>query len=149
MKTGNPQLENGYTPIANELLEGILLARLGSAEIKVILVVLRQTYGWSRKEAEISTTFFESMSGLDRRHIVRAIKSLLDKGYISRFSGAKMKYGQPVYKYVCNKKICCQKDTRSIAKRTPEAIAKRTPNKTNKTNLNNNRAKLVDKLTLK
>ena len=149
MIKGSPQLENGYTPIANELLEGILLAGLGSAEIKIILVIFRQTYGWSRKEAEISTSFFERLTSLSRRHVVRAIRILLGKGLISRSAGAKMKYGQPVYKYVINKQICCQKDTRTITKRTPEPITKRTPNKTKKTILNNNRAKLVDKLSLK
>lgn len=148
MPLGNPQLENGYTPIANELLEGIILNNLGSAEFKVLLAVMRMTYGWSRKEAEISTTVFEAMTGMERRHIVRAVKSLLQKGYIERFAGAKMKYGQPVYKYVVNKKSCCQKDTRTIAKRTPEAIAKRTPNKTNKTILNNKRCGFVDKFTM-
>ena len=145
---GNPQLENGYTPIANELLEGILLNNIGYAELKVLITIMRQTYGWSRKEAEISTTLFESMTGLDRRHAVRAIKSLLDKGFIDRFAGAKMKYGQPVYKYVINKKSCCQKDTRTIAKKTLEPIAKRTPIKTNKAILNNKRCGLVDKLSM-
>ena len=149
MIKGNPQLENGYTPIANELLEGILLAGLGSAEIKVMLVIFRQTYGWSRKEAEISTSFFERFTGLGRRHVVRAVKILLDRGLITRSHGTKMKYGQPVYKYVVNKTACCQKDTRTITKRTPEPITKRTPNKTKKAILNNKRVKLVDKLTLR
>ena len=106
------------------MLEGILLAGLGSAEIKIILVIFRQTYGWSRKEAEISISFFERLTSLSRRHVVRAIRILLGKGLISRSTGAKMKYGQPVYKYVINKQNCCQKDTRTITKRTPEPIGK-------------------------
>lgn len=49
-----PQIERGYTPIANELLEVILRARFQYQELKILLAIARMTYGWSKKEAQIS-----------------------------------------------------------------------------------------------
>lgn len=45
----NPQIENGYTRIANELLEALLLANLSKRQLLVALAVIRQTYGFNRK----------------------------------------------------------------------------------------------------
>jgi len=146
-KKGNPQLVDGYTPIANELLESILLLNLGRSELKIILAIMRLTYGWSRKEAEISVSVFQKLTGLDRRNAVRAIKNLLDGGLISRSEGNKMKYGQPVYKYVINKKGYCQYDNRTIVNMTTEPIVNMTTNKTKKAIIKTRRAQLVEKLT--
>lgn len=148
MKKGNPQLENGYTPIANELLENIISSGLGGAELKILLTIFRQTYGWSRKEAEISLTIFEKFTKLSRRHIVRAIGLLIAKGYISRCEGTVYKYGKPVYKYVYNKTNHTQKDTSTVTKRTPVVVTKRTPIKTRKQILNNKRVDILNTMKM-
>jgi len=53
-KIASPQLEKGHTRIANELLEEITIYPFTKAQLKVILVVIRKTYGWRKKKAQIS-----------------------------------------------------------------------------------------------
>lgn len=106
-KQGNPQLENGYTKIANELLECILLADLNKEELKITMAIIRQTYGWNKKEDKISFSQFAKLTTIDRRHIGRAIKSLLYRDLICRAEAGKSKFGKPVYKYWLNKKSWC------------------------------------------
>lgn len=47
----SPQKENGFTPIANELLEAIYQNNFSAMELRVILRVARTSYGWNQKEA--------------------------------------------------------------------------------------------------
>ena len=41
----SPQKENGFAPIANEILEALATAMLSALELRVVLYVLRATYG--------------------------------------------------------------------------------------------------------
>ncbi len=46
----NPQKENGYTPIANEVLEALYRAELSGQEFQMSLMIIRQTWGFRQKE---------------------------------------------------------------------------------------------------
>jgi len=50
----NPQCENGYTKISNELLEAICLKFNDSNCLRVFMCLIRYTYGYHRKEVEAS-----------------------------------------------------------------------------------------------
>ena len=54
----SPQKENGYTTIANELLEAIYGRKFSASQIKILLIILRFTYGFNRKFARLSNEFF-------------------------------------------------------------------------------------------
>jgi len=45
----NPQKENGYTAIANEILEALINNQFTSQELRVILLIIRKTYGYHKK----------------------------------------------------------------------------------------------------
>ena len=45
----SPQIEDGYTKIANELLEAISKVNLSSYEFRVIMAIIRKTYGFNKK----------------------------------------------------------------------------------------------------
>jgi len=77
MKQASPQLENGYTRIANELLEAIIEYSFTMSEYKIILLVFRMTYGWNRKEALISYGKITSYTKLDKRYAKKMIKKLV------------------------------------------------------------------------
>ncbi len=47
----SPQLENGYAPIANESIEGILKYKFSKRELRVLFVLFRFSYGFSKKAA--------------------------------------------------------------------------------------------------
>lgn len=86
MQTQNrktPQLEDGYTRIANQLLEDLALKiHLSGNEWKVVLIVIRKTYGFSKKMDAISLTQFQKMTGLSRPSVVEAIEKLVGKNLL-------------------------------------------------------------------
>ena len=47
----SPQVENGHLRLSNELLEAIYRATFTSAQLRVTLWVIRNSYGWNRKYA--------------------------------------------------------------------------------------------------
>lgn len=73
-----PQLEDGYTRIANELLEAIFQANFNGSQIRVLLCLLRNTYGFNRKECEFSNGFISSVMGIDKKSAAAVVKSLVD-----------------------------------------------------------------------
>jgi phage replication O-like protein O len=72
----NPQLKNGYTKIANELLEAICRLNVSGNEMRILLYIIRRTYGFSRSYAEISLSEIASAVGIRPVHISRALKKL-------------------------------------------------------------------------
>lgn len=78
----SPQKENGFTPIANEILERLVNIDLLGAEFRVLLFIIRKTYGYHKKQDRISFTQFESGTGISRQTINKTIKNLVAKGLI-------------------------------------------------------------------
>ncbi len=72
----NPQKENGYTPIANELLDAICQYGLTQNELKVILCIMRHTYGYSRKECSLSVREIAKYTGIAYTRVYAPIQSL-------------------------------------------------------------------------
>lgn len=77
MKICSPQLEKGHTRIANELLEAIIAYPFTMAQLKVVLVVIRKTYGWRRKKSEISYGLISHLTGLNKRYVKKAVEKLI------------------------------------------------------------------------
>ncbi len=78
----NPQLENGYLRIANEIVNKLCQYRLSGEEWQVLWVILRKTYGYNKKEDKISLSVFVKLTGLKRQNVFRAIKKLSSKKII-------------------------------------------------------------------
>lgn len=72
----SPQLEDGYTKIANDIVEALARIRIPGEARQVLDVILRQTYGWRKKKAEISLNTFQKATGLNKPHICMAINKL-------------------------------------------------------------------------
>ena len=79
MMNTTPQTENGYVKIANELIEQLARLYLSGNEWRVVLVVIRKTYGWNKKTDKISLTQFQELTKLSRPSVVRALKKLVAK----------------------------------------------------------------------
>jgi phage replication O-like protein O len=79
----NPQIENGYTKIANEILENIAKVKLSPTQNSIIYIIWRHTYGFSRKEHNISLTFLASATICDLRNIQRELKKLISRKIIN------------------------------------------------------------------
>ena len=73
----NPQLENGYTRIANELFEAIIEYPFTCAELRIILLVIRRTYGWKTTKSFISYGSVARKLKMDIRYVKRRINKLI------------------------------------------------------------------------
>ena len=76
---GLPRLQ--YTQVPDEVFD-TLLQDLGYAELKVLLVIIRQTFGWKKTEDDISLSQIEQMSGLNQKSVLSGLRLLLERGLI-------------------------------------------------------------------
>jgi phage replication O-like protein O len=68
----SPQIEDGFTGFANELLEALYNIDLNKHEGRIVLFIIRMTYGFKRKKDAISLSQFEhGMSSKDKSIIVK------------------------------------------------------------------------------
>ena len=89
----SPQLENGYTRIANELLEALIKFSIPQEVSKIIWAVIRKTYGYGKKEDWIALSQFCYLTGLRKPNVIRAIhKAKTMKLIISTDNGRVKKY---------------------------------------------------------
>lgn len=72
-----PQLENGYTRIANGILESLAKLHLSSYQNRILLCILRKTYGFGKKEDWISNSQFVEFTKIRSSHVSRAVSELL------------------------------------------------------------------------
>ena len=79
----NPQIENGYTRIANELLEALCLAKLSANEYKVVLCIIRHTYGYGKTSTELSIKQISLIVGIDPCNVSKIITKLAKNNIIT------------------------------------------------------------------
>lgn len=72
-----PQKENGYTMIANEILEALISSGLTGSEYAVVLFIIRKTYGFNKTDDAISATQFEKHLPYSLRGIKKVLKKLI------------------------------------------------------------------------
>lgn len=73
----NPQKENGYTPIANEILSVLCCLHLSGNEWSYLHAVLRKTYGFNKKEDWITNTQITQMTGMGPTRVSEAKRALV------------------------------------------------------------------------
>ena len=84
--TGKPQTEDGFTRIANELLEAICFADLSKRQYKIMLSLIRQTYGYGKKTDDITISQLADKTGMALSHASATVKELITMQVIT-FSG--------------------------------------------------------------
>lgn len=128
---GNPQLENGYVRIANELYEALARIRIPGEAEQVLKVIIRRTYGFNKKQDWISLGQFMAATGLIKSHVQRALRRLVKMKMVTKKgSPYKPTYGlQKVYglwqrepKKVTGNQIGCHKVTQKGAIREPNRV---------------------------
>lgn len=82
------QPENGFTRIANELLDELCKLRLNGSQWSIILAVWRSTYGWNKKSHRISLTFLENKTSMRKSQIKRELDSLIEMKIIKEYKKA-------------------------------------------------------------
>jgi phage replication O-like protein O len=72
------QLENGYTKIANQIFDVLAKTPLNGTQRRIIDVLFRYTYGFNRKEHELSETFISKATVIDKRQVRRELNKLIE-----------------------------------------------------------------------
>jgi phage replication O-like protein O len=78
-----PQLENGYTSLANEILDEILKLPLSNYEFRIMFAVIRKTYGYHKKDDLIALSQLSKMTFIPISHCSRTVKKLKEKNILS------------------------------------------------------------------
>lgn len=76
------QLENGYTKIANEILERLALTKLSPTQFRLILVIWRYTYGFNRKDHEMSLSFLAEATGIHKQRVKQELDKLIENNIV-------------------------------------------------------------------
>lgn len=74
--------KNRYTKLRNEVLEVLSQINLPPYEWRVLLCILRKTYGWNKKSDFISVSQIAELTGLPRSHACRAKQRLLERNIL-------------------------------------------------------------------
>lgn len=81
-------LEDGYTRIANELMEEISRLPLNGRQFRVLACVIRKTYGYQKNEDDMSASQISDMCGIARNHVTTILNELERMNVISKRKGA-------------------------------------------------------------
>lgn len=79
---GKPEIDDGHTKIANELLDAILCHDFSKRQLKIIFYIIRKTYGWNKSEDDISRSQIVDATGLKNPHVTTTIQELLEMNVI-------------------------------------------------------------------
>jgi phage replication O-like protein O len=92
--------EDGYTRVANLILEALALAKLNGVQKGICLYLIRQSYGWGKSEEAISLHEFAVACGTSKTYISKQMQDLLEKKIIIRTEYLPGK--KPIYKLNTN-----------------------------------------------
>lgn len=81
------QAEERYTRVPHSVLEALALADFGKRHYKILMVLMRQTYGYDKAADEISLTQFHDKTGVLPPHISAAIGELIDMQVLVKSPG--------------------------------------------------------------
>jgi len=70
--------QNGFTKFENEWFDELLKFPLPGRAWRVLLFIIRKTYGWGKKQDRISLSQFELGTGIPRNQVPKEIKKLKD-----------------------------------------------------------------------
>lgn len=93
----NPQKENGYTIIANAIMEAFARTRIRGEARQVLDCILRKTYGYRKRVDNISLSQFMLATGLPKIAVCKAVRHLCRLNIITK------KGNQDIPSYSLNK----------------------------------------------
>lgn len=148
MQDDSPQLENGYTRLANELLDALIGAGLTARQWTVVMAIIRKTYGFNKTSDEIGLSQLVAMTGLDKGNLSKTVRELESARVINREEGThghslgiNKKYKQwglsnqqpklSKQQQLSNQQPGgCQNDNGRVVETTTEGLSKRQPQNT-------------------
>jgi phage replication O-like protein O len=95
---GDPQIEDGFLKVANELAEAMSRTVFSPNESQLIWCIIRLTYGYNKKSARIPTQTWTDLTGMKATHVYRTLKRLVARNVVTR-AGPKGAYRWSIQKH--------------------------------------------------
>lgn len=108
--------DDGFMRVANELTDNLLEADLTVRQLKVILAVMRKTYGFNKSLDRITNTQIASMTGIHHTHVCSAKRQLIERRFIIE-EGTKIGVNKVITEWV-------SQVSESLAKAANKTLAK-------------------------
>jgi phage replication O-like protein O len=74
--------DDGFMRVANELTDQLLLADLTARQLKIMLAVMRKTYGFNKSMDRITNTQIAAMTGIHHTHVCSSKRQLIERGFL-------------------------------------------------------------------
>lgn len=72
----HPQKENGYTAIANEIMDALISVDLSGQDFKIALLIIRKTYGFNKCEDAVSLSQMMNATGMSKVRCSQVVNRL-------------------------------------------------------------------------
>lgn len=135
----SPQLENGYTRVANEILEALISHRLSGQEYQIVLFVIRKTYGFGKSRDLISMGQIAVATGINRAKVATLLKGLYAKNILgvtqkdnSFINCLQLSKDHEQWKVLPKKVTVTQKDNTLLPKKVTKVLPKKVHTKEKK-----------------
>ena len=76
-------MEQGFTPIANEILEAVSGASLNGTQLRILLLLWRNSYGFHKKECALPLSYLAKKLRGNKSTIAKEVRKLLAMGVVS------------------------------------------------------------------
>jgi len=140
----SPQLEEGYTKIANKILDHLIEHRIPGEAMQILLFIIRKTYGYNKKDDNIALSQISDATGIVKSHIGRNVEKLIEMDLIK----VTQKGNGAIKNYAFNKNFDAWKKLPKKVTVTQKGNAKKVTQKGNKVTQKGNK-KLPKKVTTK
>ena len=71
-----------YTQTPNTIFD--LLPQMKEAEMRVVLTIVRETFGWHKEKAKLSVSRLMRLSGLSKQGVLNGIEAGIERGVITK-----------------------------------------------------------------
>lgn len=78
----NPQTEEGFTQISNELFQKIIETKFTGTQYAIIFALIRTTYGYRIKSKRVGVAWFAKITGRGRSQLTRELKKLIQRNIL-------------------------------------------------------------------
>lgn len=82
---GKPELDDGYLRIANELWQALIDYDFTAMQMKIIAVIIRETYGYNRKSKDLSVSYLAKGTRASKAGVSKALNDLINKKVIVEY----------------------------------------------------------------
>ncbi|ELO6142039.1 replication protein [Escherichia coli] len=74
--------EDGFMRVANEITDSLLMADLTVRQLKVMLAIMRKTYGFNKPMDRLTNTQISAMTGIHHTHVCAAKRQLIERKFL-------------------------------------------------------------------